>query len=209
MLMKQLSPLGLSPARCSSSWAALWSRGYAKRLNTLPVILPGVSESFRPVQQSARRRYTSGPETRTSYARHGIPFTSSLSSSTPFTATAGISFAGQRRRFYQHMSAKPESPQTAPKTEPDAAGAKPPPSKPSADNPTNAQQRRMDWKIVKRLMVNVWPKNDWKTRLTVLLGFVLLVSAKARSKSILLTQPGLTIPPGVECPSSADLQERH
>ncbi|KAF8150119.1 P-loop containing nucleoside triphosphate hydrolase protein [Crassisporium funariophilum] len=44
--------------------------------------------------------------------------------------------------------------------------------------PTQAEQRRSDWGIIKRLLVNVWPKNDWKTRWTVLLGFALLVGAK-------------------------------
>ncbi|KAH9481175.1 Iron-sulfur clusters transporter atm1, mitochondrial [Psilocybe cubensis] len=53
--------------------------------------------------------------------------------------------------------------------------APPPPKK---EHPTNAEQRRTDWSIIKRLMVNVWPKNDWKTRLTVLGGFGLLVLAK-------------------------------
>jgi len=54
-------------------------------------------------------------------------------------------------------------------------------SSPSHDSiPTNAQQRRTDWRIIKRLMINVWPRNDWKTRLTVLGGFGLLVSAKVR-----------------------------
>ena len=54
-------------------------------------------------------------------------------------------------------------------------------SSPSHDTiPTNAQQRQTDWRIIKRLMINVWPRNDWKTRLTVLGGFGLLVSAKVR-----------------------------
>ncbi|KAF8239587.1 iron-sulfur clusters transporter ATM1 [Tricholoma matsutake] len=43
---------------------------------------------------------------------------------------------------------------------------------------TAKEQRRNDWKIITKLMVNVWPKNDWKTRGTVLLGFGLLVSGK-------------------------------
>ncbi|KAJ2929640.1 hypothetical protein H1R20_g7456, partial [Candolleomyces eurysporus] len=62
------------------------------------------------------------------------------------------------------------------------AGPKEPPkpeqAKPSNDIPTRAEQRRTDWTIIKRLMTNVWPKNDWKTRGTVLFGFLLLVSAK-------------------------------
>ncbi|KAK0194000.1 P-loop containing nucleoside triphosphate hydrolase protein [Armillaria mellea] len=50
---------------------------------------------------------------------------------------------------------------------------------PNSDNEvTVAQQRKSDWNIVKRLMENVWPKNDWKTRATVVLGFGLLISGK-------------------------------
>ena len=49
------------------------------------------------------------------------------------------------------------------------------------DNPnyvTPKEQRRNDWNVVTKLMMNVWPRNDWKTRGTVLLGFGLLVSGK-------------------------------
>ncbi|KAF8176135.1 P-loop containing nucleoside triphosphate hydrolase protein [Mycena galopus ATCC 62051] len=35
-----------------------------------------------------------------------------------------------------------------------------------------------DWKIVKTLVKHVWPKNDWKTRGTVVFGFGLLISSK-------------------------------
>ena len=44
------------------------------------------------------------------------------------------------------------------------------------------EQRRNDWRILKKLMVHVWPKQDWRTRGTVLLGFGLLISGKASSK---------------------------
>ncbi|KAJ3822343.1 P-loop containing nucleoside triphosphate hydrolase protein [Lentinula raphanica] len=59
-----------------------------------------------------------------------------------------------------------------------------PTSDPHSSNPlepsqvTAAQERRSNWKIVKNLMVNVWPKNDWRTRGTVILGFVFLISGK-------------------------------
>ncbi|KXN82782.1 Iron-sulfur clusters transporter ATM1, mitochondrial [Leucoagaricus sp. SymC.cos] len=50
--------------------------------------------------------------------------------------------------------------------------------KEEVQHPTKAEQRRSDWVIIKQLFANVWPKNDWRTRGTVLLGFVLLISAK-------------------------------
>ncbi|KAF9463913.1 P-loop containing nucleoside triphosphate hydrolase protein [Collybia nuda] len=47
-----------------------------------------------------------------------------------------------------------------------------------AKEPTAKEQRESDWGIITKLLVNVWPKNDWKTRGTVLLGFALLISGK-------------------------------
>ncbi|KAL4245855.1 Type 1 protein exporter [Abortiporus biennis] len=40
------------------------------------------------------------------------------------------------------------------------------------------EQRKRDWKLIKQLVVNVWPSNDWRTRGKVLLGFGLLISGK-------------------------------
>jgi hypothetical protein len=34
--------------------------------------------------------------------------------------------------------------------------------------------------IVKRLMSHVWPKDDWRTRGRVVLGFALLIAGKVR-----------------------------
>ncbi|KAI9431073.1 P-loop containing nucleoside triphosphate hydrolase protein [Lactarius indigo] len=43
---------------------------------------------------------------------------------------------------------------------------------------SNAEQRRRDWAIVRRLAVHIWPKNDWGTRGRVVLGVGLLVGGK-------------------------------
>ncbi|KAH9921864.1 P-loop containing nucleoside triphosphate hydrolase protein [Fomitopsis serialis] len=55
-------------------------------------------------------------------------------------------------------------------------------SAPSATSDTEhvsqAEQRKKDWGIVKRLVENIWPKNDWSTRSRVILGFGLLISGK-------------------------------
>jgi ABC transporter ATM len=45
---------------------------------------------------------------------------------------------------------------------------------------TNAEQRRRDWSIVRRLAVHIWPKDDWATRGRVVLGVGLLVCGKVR-----------------------------
>ncbi|KZT67979.1 P-loop containing nucleoside triphosphate hydrolase protein [Daedalea quercina L-15889] len=43
---------------------------------------------------------------------------------------------------------------------------------------SQAEQRKKDWSIVKRLVENIWPKNDWSTRSRVILGFGLLIGGK-------------------------------
>lgn len=43
---------------------------------------------------------------------------------------------------------------------------------------SQADQRKKDWKIVKKLLSNVWPKDDWWTRGRVIVGFSLLICGK-------------------------------
>jgi ATP-binding cassette, subfamily B (MDR/TAP), member 7 len=75
------------------------------------------------------------------------------------------------RRSLQDLAPKPVTVQSLPSTTIQAPAAK------ELDN-TAKDQRRNDWNIIKKLMVHVWPKQDWRTRGTVLLGFGLLVSGK-------------------------------
>ncbi|KAK0204993.1 P-loop containing nucleoside triphosphate hydrolase protein [Desarmillaria ectypa] len=73
-------------------------------------------------------------------------------------------------RSFQH--------QAGPQPAPSSKSATPKPVASSSSEVTVAEQRKSDWNIVKRLMENVWPKNDRKTRATVVLGFGLLISGK-------------------------------
>lgn len=99
------------------------------------------------------------------------------------------------RRPFQHLAQQPPPPPS-----------KPPPSTSSKDAPTSptvqadsalktaqsigsdtkhltpAEQRRKDWAIIRRLAVNIWPANDWRTRSRVLLGLGLLVAGKVRTR---------------------------
>ena len=43
---------------------------------------------------------------------------------------------------------------------------------------SNKEQRQMDWRIIKLLMRNIWPKNDNSTKLRVSLAVALLISGK-------------------------------
>lgn len=95
---------------------------------------------------------------------------------------------GNSRRWFK--APLPEEPPSPPQSTSKALAKPSLSSKPSpspkkdsefvtkGDIPTPSEQRKSDWGITKRLLVNVWPKNDWKTRWTVLLGFGLLVSSK-------------------------------
>ena len=100
------------------------------------------------------------------------------------------------RRWFQHKPPPQKGSLSPPTPTPSGLSSKPPLKKDSdfvtkGDNPTLAEQRRSDWGITKRLLVNVWPKNDWKTRWTVLLGLGLLVSSKVSIlKSFLVSSPG-------------------
>jgi ABC transporter ATM len=84
------------------------------------------------------------------------------------------SSAALSRRGFRDLAPKPGTvqPPSATKNHPVAKELD------SSNNVTPKEQRKNDWNVVTKLMVNVWPKNDWKTRGTVLLGFGLLVSGK-------------------------------
>ncbi|QRW17914.1 ABC transporter [Rhizoctonia solani] len=43
---------------------------------------------------------------------------------------------------------------------------------------SQAEQRRVDWEIVKRLVVNVWPKGEWTIKTRVVLALSLLLAGK-------------------------------
>lgn len=55
------------------------------------------------------------------------------------------------------------------------------------ENPTQSEQRKKDWRIIRRLLENVWPKNDWDTRGRVLFGLSLLVGGKVNARWTLET----------------------
>lgn len=74
------------------------------------------------------------------------------------------------RRSFQHIAPKPDSPPPPP-NQPLTLGGEP-------EIVSQAEQRRSDWTVIIRLLENVWPKNDWKTRGTVILGFGLLITGK-------------------------------
>ncbi|KAF7311651.1 hypothetical protein MKEN_01068500 [Mycena kentingensis (nom. inval.)] len=65
-------------------------------------------------------------------------------------------------------------------TPPTPAAKAPAPTKPESDggNVSAKEQRQTDWRIVKTLVKHVWPKNDWRTKGTVVFGFGLLISSK-------------------------------
>lgn len=55
---------------------------------------------------------------------------------------------------------------------------------------TEKEQSRRDWEIIKKLIPNIWPKNDWGTKTRVLVAVGLLVGGKVRLPSFLCRARG-------------------
>lgn len=81
-------------------------------------------------------------------------------------------------RNYQNLAPEPPKVTTSTKPPTPLPGPKAPGGDP--ENPTQSEQRKKDWRIIWKLMENVWPKNDWSTRGRVLFGLALLVGGKVR-----------------------------
>jgi hypothetical protein len=82
-----------------------------------------------------------------------------------------------RWRGFRHLAQQPNSTlqsATATKESP------PQPATSTVASITNAEQRRRDWGIIRRLVVHIWPKDDWGTRGRVILGVGLLIGGKVR-----------------------------
>jgi hypothetical protein len=90
-------------------------------------------------------------------------------------------------RLFRHLAAQDakSAPQSSSPAAP-AAGVNesPQPTPTSKATISNAEQRRRDWSIVRRLFVHIWPKDDWATRGRVVLGVGLLICGKVRLSSL-------------------------
>ena len=49
------------------------------------------------------------------------------------------------------------------------------------DDVSEKEQTRRDWEIIRTLIPNIWPKDDWKTKTRVLTAVGLLVGGKVSS----------------------------
>lgn len=91
-------------------------------------------------------------------------------------------------RHYSEQAIPPTKSPEQPSVKPSpAANSKPLPAQDLGGEGvhiTQAEQRKKDWRIIKLLLVNIWPPNDWGTRGRVLLGFGLLISGKVSSVHI-------------------------
>ena len=75
---------------------------------------------------------------------------------------------------------------------------------------TAREQRRKDWTVVRKLMENVWPKDDWGTRGRVILGFTLLITGKVWPPYFQALLQGTQLSrKGVERTSPSIVQERY
>jgi hypothetical protein len=96
-------------------------------------------------------------------------------------------FVAHPCRLFRHVAAQDakSAPQSS-NTTSAAAGVNesPQPTPTSKVTISNAEQRRRDWSIVRRLLVHIWPKDDWATRGRVVLGVGLLICGKVRLSSL-------------------------
>ncbi|CAE6526728.1 unnamed protein product [Rhizoctonia solani] len=76
-----------------------------------------------------------------------------------------------QRSFRTCSSVRVPTTPTTPTKPPPAAGE-------TVVHISQAEQRRVDWEIVRRLIVNVWPKNEWTIRARVVLALSLLLAGK-------------------------------
>lgn len=87
----------------------------------------------------------------------------------------------QCTRCFQHLAnqpPKPEAPAKGAVLAKDVVSAKKQDLGDDGVHISQADQRRKDWNIIKRLAKHIWPKNDWSTRGRVIAGLGLLISAK-------------------------------
>ena len=80
-------------------------------------------------------------------------------------------------RFYQQLANN--APKDTAKPTP-ASPPKPVQALGEEGHVTQAEQRRKDWRIIKTLAKNLWPKNDWSTRGRIIFGVGLLIAGKVR-----------------------------
>jgi hypothetical protein len=90
-----------------------------------------------------------------------------------------------RWRPFRHLAAQEtkSTPQSSSTAAPVASESPQSPTSKSNVAITNAEQRRRDWSIIRRLVVHIWPKDDWGTRGRVVLGVGLLIGGKVRRRS--------------------------
>jgi hypothetical protein len=89
------------------------------------------------------------------------------------------------RRTYQQLSQQPPpTPNSSPppsSKNPGTTSPSPstnPPTRPAEREISVREQRRKDWAIIKRLLIHIWPPNDWGVRGRVVFGLGLLLLGK-------------------------------
>lgn len=110
-------------------------------------------------------------------------------------------------RAFRHLAQQPNNtPQSTATRE-----SSPPPPPPSTETISNAEQRRRDWAVVRRLAVHIWPKDDWGTRGRVALGVGLLIGGKVRRTSALnyIFREMTNVVVAFKRPGPAVVQRRH
>lgn len=150
------------------------------RMQCVRVLAPHPFTPARAYCQQAAVR--AGP----SYRRPRAEWVTSGASSSPIFPHRCLPPRLVVPRLFRHLAAQdakstPQSSSTASAAASASVTESPPqPTSTSKATISNAEQRRRDWAIVRRLLVHIWPKDDWETRGRVVLGVGLLISGKVR-----------------------------
>lgn len=109
-------------------------------------------------------------------------------------------------RSFQQLANQPPKPTALPKV---AEVAKKQDLGDDSVHISQAEQRRKDWNIIKRLAKHIWPKDDWSTRGRVIAGIALLVSAKVLPIQRFYCCDCYIFQLAIECPSTNPIQVDH
>jgi len=121
---------------------------------------------------------------------------------------------GFQRRWLQYSLPSLQSPPSPSTATPATAGhavptpaARQPPTPANDAVPTQAQQRRIDFNILKDLLINVWPKHGRETKIRVVVALSLLIAGKVSPCEGPLGIIAQFNPAAPECTSSIPVQE--
>lgn len=135
--------------------------------------------------EEQRRCFSSAEDKRPLRSRPPpTPLTSSISSSSrpsPFSSKAARSPLAwtEQLRSYRSHSPSPSSPPAPPPAHPQSLAGPPAATRtPPPPPPPSPQPSQSDWSVIRKLLVNIWPRSNNTIKIRVLAAVALLVGGK-------------------------------